>query len=331
MNTLKIAYILAISTTLEGCAVGYNTTLFMTKSNIGIDVDTKPPTAEVSIARREGVFAPSFEGGLTPSVYARFGTTSNTTLIESISRFFWGISSVFAGGNAAFYASIPVNDGNGGISISPNKLCLSHKPTGHPSFLGIPLSPEISLSEPGEIRPFTFGTDTSLGLKVAWSGITGTIPDTLRLGFNRKEIAVAPIFGRDMPAAPGNCVYQVDMPSFFAAIKISGDVGFFGLPKNEYNQVFATGDAAENIAKATDTRAGIQKLTTRGYVTDTNSKCIQAWLNQNPKTNAPIIQNWWKNQGHNSFPNDLINGEEYSTERAAIIADQKIDCSSLNP
>lgn len=36
---------------LSGCGIDYNTTLFVAKSNVGIDVDTTPPTAEVSTAR----------------------------------------------------------------------------------------------------------------------------------------------------------------------------------------------------------------------------------------------------------------------------------------
>ena len=52
--------LLFVAVVVDGCAIGYNTTLFTTKSNIGLDVDTKPPVAEISISRQEGVLAPGF-------------------------------------------------------------------------------------------------------------------------------------------------------------------------------------------------------------------------------------------------------------------------------
>ena len=61
----KVFCLAALAAVLPGC-VGYNSTLFMTKSNVGLDMDSKPPTFEVSLARREGVIAPTFEGGQTP-------------------------------------------------------------------------------------------------------------------------------------------------------------------------------------------------------------------------------------------------------------------------
>ena len=67
--------LLSVLLTLSGCAVGYNSTLFYTQSNIGLDAETKPPTAEISIARREGVIEPGFEGGQTPPVIAGFKAT----------------------------------------------------------------------------------------------------------------------------------------------------------------------------------------------------------------------------------------------------------------
>jgi len=78
---------------LQGCVIGYNSTLFVTQSNVGLDVETKPPIFEMSIARREGVIAPAFEGGQTPPVMASFRTGSNAFM-----RFFFGVKSTFTGG-----------------------------------------------------------------------------------------------------------------------------------------------------------------------------------------------------------------------------------------
>jgi hypothetical protein len=105
MRPTRAGAALLLALLLGGCAVGYNSTLFVTKSNIGIDADTKPPTLELSIARREGVLAPGFEGGQTPPVMASFRTSSNP-----FSRFFVGVQSTFAGGDA----SVALSRGPGG-------------------------------------------------------------------------------------------------------------------------------------------------------------------------------------------------------------------------
>jgi hypothetical protein len=81
---------------LGGCAVGYNSALFVTRSNVGIDFESTPPTAEISVSRQEGVLAPVFERGQTPPLLAGFATES--TGLGSIP---FGGRSVFAGGAAA--------------------------------------------------------------------------------------------------------------------------------------------------------------------------------------------------------------------------------------
>ena len=45
-----------------------------------------------------------------------------------------------------------------------------------------------------DTRAFYFATDTSFGLKVGWDGTSGPYPDTLKLGYNRKELAFPPVF-----------------------------------------------------------------------------------------------------------------------------------------
>src|ERR1051326_8096735 len=92
---MKSAVLFAPLVLFSGC-VGYNTTLFMTKSNAGLDLDAKPPTAEINISRKEGVIAPSFEGGQTPPVMASFSAKSGS---GGMRRFFFGVNQSFAGGD----------------------------------------------------------------------------------------------------------------------------------------------------------------------------------------------------------------------------------------
>jgi len=70
MKKLRIL-IIVLPGFFAGCA-GYNTTMFMTKSNAGLDIDMKPPTAEINISRKEAVIEPVFEKGQTPPVMASF-------------------------------------------------------------------------------------------------------------------------------------------------------------------------------------------------------------------------------------------------------------------
>ncbi len=157
-----LAIVVALS--VSGCAVGYNATLFMTKSNIGLDIDTKPPTAEISIARREAVIAPSFEGGQTLPVLASFRAKSNP-----FSRAIFGVKSTFAGGDAAVGLTLKGKDNL--IEKGDSLLCLTKAPKKKKSFFGI----DASVRKPGEVKPLFFGTDTSLGFKMAWSGMTGVL------------------------------------------------------------------------------------------------------------------------------------------------------------
>ncbi len=57
---------------LSGCVAGYNSMLFVTKTNAGLVVDTKPPEVSLDIGRFEGLISPTFEAGKTPPVMASF-------------------------------------------------------------------------------------------------------------------------------------------------------------------------------------------------------------------------------------------------------------------
>jgi hypothetical protein len=180
-KTKVIVCLLAISTLSQGC-VGYNRTLFVTKTNVGLDMDTKPPTLEVSVARREGVIAPSFEDGKTPPVLASFILEPGRNI-----PLFPRISQTFAGGDTAVIMSTLYG------SETPPSVDMS-KFDSEIELSKMPASKwGMELQKPGVVRPLFFGTDTSFGLKVAWSGLTAQFPDTVKLGLNRKEFALAPV------------------------------------------------------------------------------------------------------------------------------------------
>lgn len=233
--------ILFLSAMMAGCAIGYDSMLFLTKSNFGIDVDAKPPTAEISVARREGVIGPTFEGGKKPPVLASFRSGTRGLL-----GLFASVSSTFAGGDAAATMTKLFGDPDSTQSEDAT-LCLSTKPS--PKVLG----QEIAFPGPGTVEPLVFGTDTSIGLKIAWSGLTAQFPDTVRLGYHRKEFALASVFGKEEACNTGE-KYKVNVPSFLATLDSSAtakDVETSGL---EHLQYFATGVAATNLALRQDVR-----------------------------------------------------------------------------
>ncbi|GJL59827.1 MAG: hypothetical protein NPIRA03_26840 [Nitrospirales bacterium] len=246
--TLSLKGIIFFAVLLSGCA-GYDRVLFVTKTNVGLDIDTEPPTAEITIARRELAIQPTFsnvekESGL--SLLAAFGLTGNF--------FNPSITAHFAGGDAAVYLipgdeTNPVNSG----------LCLSQEPQ-DPRGLLLRFWHYITGQEyknvKDEPRPFYFATDTSYGVKVAWSGTAGPYPDSLKLGYNRKEFASPPIYidsegscTIEEDTGKGSPGYKVTMPSFYAAIDNAG--GFTTVTESgvKHVQFFATGEAATRFAK----------------------------------------------------------------------------------
>lgn len=316
---------------IGGCAVGYNTTLFVTKSNIGLDVGTQPPTAEVSIARREGVLAPGFEGGRTPPVLASFGAAASP-----LSRFFFGVQSTFVGGDAA----VALSQGPGDDKKN------------HGSVLGLSQKPEwkkflwwdVSVPEKGQVRPFSFATDTTLGLKLAWSGMTGQFPDTLQLGFNRKEFAWAPVIGTDqvhckLPGTAEDGSYAVWMPAFLAVLDNAVEVGSPSETGVKWLQFFATGDPATTLANRDEIRQVMLKrivpVVYQGKYDegDPEVRCIQEWLAADgdqvqAKAHAQELQSWWKVEKKlGGFGTLLINTREFKEQRAAFIREKHISCN----
>ena len=222
---LKLGVLMFVSSTLLTGCFGYDRILFVTKTNVGLDVENKPPTAELTIARRELGIAPAFRDAQ--------GKEKTLPLLASFGRkgslFGTGITSQFAGGDAAVSLgrgvksnrkeSKPDEEITPGLAISTtsastvvNKepsteqklsandieesndsvICLSEEPDSRPPLKK--LWHWLTGGRPEEnTRAFYFATDTSFGLKVGWDGTGGPYPTNLKLGYNRKESAFPPV------------------------------------------------------------------------------------------------------------------------------------------
>lgn len=237
---------------------GYDRALLVTKTNVGLDIDSKPPTAEITIARRELAIQPTFPE--TAGKQDGNGIQSKETALPLLGSFglqgnFFNprIIGQFAGGDAAVYlAQEPTDDNNLPVDSS---LCLKSPPDTRSWFLKAWHSLIGTTLEKyqKEVRPFYFATDTAYGLKVAWSGTSGPYPDSLKLGYNRKEFASPPIFV-DKGCGSDSNSWNVKLPSFYAAVDNASAVELFEEGKVNHVQFFATGKAATAYAKRASVR-----------------------------------------------------------------------------
>ena len=250
---IKHGLLLAIGFLVStGCA-GYDRILFATKTNVGLDIDDKPPTAEITIARRELAITPTFDEAkgneTTLPLLASFGLTGNFLNPEITSR--------FAGGEAAVLLArgpdqLPATPMSAIPDQSP--LCLGKEPDTRPLWK-IPwqyVSRFLFSRKQEDTRPFYFATDTAFGLKAAWDGTTGPYPSTVKLGYNRKELAFPPVFvtkgcSVNPPAPPDDNLWRVTVPSFVATLDNSSTLKEWFASGTTHIQFFATGKAASEF------------------------------------------------------------------------------------
>lgn len=283
---------------ISGCA-GYNRVLLATKTNVGIDIDTIPPTAEITIARREIAIQPILPdypnpdnpAPTTPSIPGQVASAANREEAEKKSKqeyalplvaafakldpggfFSPEISGYFAGGDAAIHI-VQENNKGSPIPNADSSLCLRNEPYDMRSplqkfwdsiFKDTEAAKKAARAEP---QPFYFATDTSTGLKVAWSGTGGPYPDSFKLGYNRKEFASPPVFVNNVKeGCQGNPDYQwqVRLPSFVATVNVVANIRIGTDAEKSRSglshvQFFATGKAATEFAKRSDVKELISR------------------------------------------------------------------------
>ncbi len=266
-NMHAITGMLCLALSLTGCVAGYNSLLFVTKTNIGLEVDTQPPTFSLDIGRQEGLLAPSYEAGKTPPVLASFR-------FENQDAFSNYIGSAFATGDAAV-AMARLYDAEDNEAFADDKIWdldrddWAELEEHFDSAVMLEMEPKLPFfvpkSEPHRVRPVLFGTDTSTGFKVKWSGVQGTMPDYIRLSYQRRELAfaavtVGPEITRNeetgerevkgLSAATPSLLATVDA-DFSATTRLSTKVG--------YLQYFASGSAATALAMRNDVRQAMTR------------------------------------------------------------------------
>jgi len=224
---------------LFGCSdLGKKNVFFVTKTSLGVDVDSKPPTIDIGYDRKEGTVAPVFENGQVLSQMAAFSTQQG--LINQAA------GQSFATGNAAELMSKYLMS-NAALAttdiISIDEVNHTHK-----------------LTRKGDAQRYFFGTDTSFGLKVSLGVETGGIPDSLSLGYKRKEVAYVPLTEESKDSGG----VEVSLPSLISTAGFENKV-----TATDSNlllrQFFATGAAANYLAAV----PGIRKEVVPKMIPDT--------------------------------------------------------------
>ena len=151
-NLAALALTVGVALSLAGCANDRHV-LFVTKTSIGIDFDSKPAAASLAYDRVEGYIAPRYSNGEIPPVIAS---------IKSDGAIFNPkIHQVYATGEAA---EIVLRGAGSGTQTKRLK---------------------------GTKELMFFGTTTTTGLKVGFA--SGLLPDSFIFGFKRKEFSYIPL------------------------------------------------------------------------------------------------------------------------------------------
>ncbi len=260
--------LLVVGISLSGCETN-DRLLFATKTNYGLDIDSKPPTAEVTIARRELAVVPTFrdvrdEKDPDQNIPKTHNTLPLLASFGLEGKFFDpAITSRFAGGEAAvILAEGPDKEHK---DMVPSTLCLSKEPDLRPFWKWAWQT--LTFQKDESSRDFYFATDTSFGLKAAWDGSTGPYPSTVKLGYNRKELAFPPIFAQevlkkecsDKADSTETKEWKVTLPSFVASLDNSSVISTKEQSGVSHVQFFATGKAASEFVKRREVNSAMNK------------------------------------------------------------------------
>src|SRR5262249_34979176 len=134
-----------------GC-IGQEEVLFFTNTNIGVNLDSKPPAIAIGYERAEGYIGPTYDNGAVPPVVARL--QSNLRIFDP------EVHQVYATGDASK------------LLVDPNPPASTDRPL-----------------QKNSKRAAYFVTESSTGLKVTF---TSSIPDSVHFGYRRKEFSYIP-------------------------------------------------------------------------------------------------------------------------------------------
>tara|TARA_R110001583_G_scaffold18667_1_gene74015 strand:+ start:7455 stop:8525 length:1071 start_codon:yes stop_codon:yes gene_type:complete len=236
MNLKLFSLITFSSVSLFGCSLGQDSILFVTKTSVAIDIDTNPLTFDVGYGRYEGSIAPVANDGQVLPLLSSINAES--TISSDV--FGAGVSQNFGVGNAAVIMSQYLGSDSNPID---NTSADFYK------LIKNPASIKGAIDE--NTKRYFFGTKTTLGFTTSFAPERGYMPDSITLGYKRKELAYVPIIENtvpDKPGVPDKSGYQyLSIPSMLATTGTSQNAG---INKSGFSvsQFYATGKAANYLA-----------------------------------------------------------------------------------
>jgi len=268
--------------------------VFLSRSSVGVDIDTAPPTASIGIDRSEAVIAPVYENGETPPVIAGFRYADNGLLSGHA-------GSAFAAGDAAAAMSALYD------REAPAEKSI--KRFDHPIVLSSRPETAAESDEPSRVRTLVFGTTSTIGLKASWSGVNAPLPDAFHFGLHRKEFAWAPVTTRAVVSESGEINHHVKAPSLLATVDVARDAASLPGTNLESVQYFATGTAATMLAQEKQVRKAMlvrldpnaPKLAAAHRFQESSEarEAVEAWLDQPGKEVArrASLRGWLQSRG----------------------------------
>ena len=298
---LGLLSVLAVSVALlTGCGGDPNRVSFLTATQIGIDADSKSQSAQIGYERYEGYVGPGYENGGVPPVIAR--------LESNLSIFDPKVSQMYATGDAARLAS--GRDAKWGAK---------------------PLA--------GDREIMYFGTGTNFGLKATFS----TEAPAFGLGYKRQEFSLIPIGTERAQSKPATKASEkaagAETPnpadqsediylSVLAAFDLNIENKSFEDTGAGVFQFFATGDAAETLAKREDIRRAFSKLA-NSALRIRNIKCVKkpddasgtilSWLKKNNKNKNTLQAILEAELGSDMTNWELINCADMVKQRLLVL------------
>jgi hypothetical protein len=264
---------------------GTDHVLFVTTTNIGIDADSKPPNVSIGYDRKEGYMGPAYSTGAIPPVVAK---------IESnLSVFNPEVRQLYATGDASRLVTAEnVED----VKLDGAKPMYTD-------------SRKLSL----------FGTSSHIGLKVTFNG---EVPDSISFGYKRKEFSFIPL-GSEMPEGSDRAVDKY--ASVLAAIDMGVKTPSFQSTSLGVSQFFATGEAAENLAKRPQIRNRFLleaeeaiKRTSCEAVPDDATAALESAIQQDAGFRDKL-KNWIDAAGYGISVQSFVDCDIFAQERAKAV------------
>jgi hypothetical protein len=303
MSSLDRTIIISSLLALSACS-DYAT--FVTGTSIGITANANTEQAQIGYARAELFQGPAYaDVGDAPQVVAFLGS--------DLAVFSPHVRQLYATGDAASLVTMP-----GAPQACPND--------GKPPTNGQPtLCAEKAEDWAGERRPMVFGTGSSVGLNL---GFTGNAPSSIKFGYDREELSIIP-FHAQPPKAGSK---QPDKySSVLASLNLNVAAPSLLGSGLKITQFFATGAAARNLAKQYQIRSYFADTAAKAvsvvgsYEPDNNSKCIRDWRGSPAdSTKVKLINDKSKSLGADM--GSFLDDPQFATDRASFVNDNLIKC-----